>query len=150
MHKDKNGKLKMGPIWDFNLAFGNANYCGGSDTNSWAYQFNSRCPKDFWAVPFWWDKLLQDPEFVARLKQRWSQLRGGEFSDAAILNRIDDYSNILTKSGSVSDNFKTWQILGVYVWPNYFVGNTYQEELDYLSDWVKKRLSWMDGAISKL
>jgi hypothetical protein len=29
MHKDKSGKLKMGPIWDFNLAFGNADYCGG-------------------------------------------------------------------------------------------------------------------------
>ena len=27
MHKDKNPKLKMGPIWDFNLGFGNVNYC---------------------------------------------------------------------------------------------------------------------------
>jgi hypothetical protein len=27
--KDKNELLSIGPIWDFNLAFGNANYCGG-------------------------------------------------------------------------------------------------------------------------
>ena len=33
MYKDKNGPLTMGPIWDFNLAFGNADYCeGGSPT----------------------------------------------------------------------------------------------------------------------
>ncbi|MDQ3535806.1 MAG: CotH kinase family protein, partial [Bacteroidota bacterium] len=32
MHKDKNGKLIMGPVWDFNLAFGNADYCEGEKT----------------------------------------------------------------------------------------------------------------------
>ncbi len=50
MHKDKNEKLKMGPIWDFNLAFGNADYCDGGSTNVWAYQFNQRCPQDFLLV----------------------------------------------------------------------------------------------------
>jgi hypothetical protein len=150
MHKDKKGKLKMGPIWDFNLAFGNADYCGGGDTNSWAYQFNSRCPEDYWAVPFWWERFLQDPEFVAQLKTRWSQLRGGSFSETSILNKIEDYHTLLDKSGSVYENFKIWKILGVYIWPNNYIGKTYQDELDYLQDWVKKRLSWMDAAINEL
>ena len=150
MHKDKNGKLKMGPIWDFNLAFGNANYCGGGDTDSWAYQFNSRCPNDFWAVPFWWERFLQDPEFVSRLKARWAELRGNVLSDASILNKIDDYETLLNKSGSVDENFKVWQILGVYVWPNNYVGKTYQEELNYLQEWIKSRLTWMDRAVNNL
>jgi spore coat protein CotH len=150
MHKDKNGKLKMGPIWDFNLAFGNANYCGGGDTDSWAYQFNSRCPNDFWAVPFWWERFLQDPEFVTRLKARWAELRGNVLSDASILNKIDDYETLLNKSGSVDENFKVWQILGVYVWPNNYVGKTYQEELNYLQEWIKSRLTWMDRAVNNL
>jgi spore coat protein CotH len=150
MHKDKNGKLKMGPIWDFNLAFGNANYCGGGDTDSWAYQFNSRCPNDFWAVPFWWERFLQDPEFVSRLKARWAELRGNVLSDASILNKIDDYETLLNKSGSVEENFKVWQILGVYVWPNNYVGKTYQEELNYLQEWIKSRLTWMDRAVNNL
>ncbi len=51
--KDKNEKLKMGPIWDFNLAFGNANYCGGANTDVWAYKFNERCPGDFWVLSRW-------------------------------------------------------------------------------------------------
>ena len=65
MHKDKNEKLRMGPIWDFNLAFGNADYCDGGSTNVWAYKFNDRCSNDFWLVPFWWERLMQDPTYVA-------------------------------------------------------------------------------------
>ena len=72
MYKDKNGKLAMGPIWDFNLAFGNVNYCGGDLTNVWAYKFNERCSDDQWQIPFWWERLLQDPAFVEQLKQRWN------------------------------------------------------------------------------
>jgi len=43
LHKDKDskgGKLYIGPIWDFNLAFGNADYCQGSNTSGWAWDFN--------------------------------------------------------------------------------------------------------------
>ena len=150
MHKDKNGKLKMGPIWDFNLAFGNADYCGGGETNVWAYKFNERCPGDFWQIPFWWEKLLQDPAFVSQLKERWNILRGGTFSETSIIAKIDSYTNTLEKAGAIDENFKTWNILGVYLWPNNFVGNTYNEENNYLKDWMKDRLSWMDDAINSL
>ena len=68
---DKNEKLKMGPIWDFNLAFGNVNYCGGGETNVWAYKFNERCSNDFCQIPFWRDRLLTGPVFVVQLKGRW-------------------------------------------------------------------------------
>lgn len=150
MHKDKNGKLNMGPIWDFNLAFGNADYCGGGNSNSWAYKFNERCPGDFWVVPFWWERLLQDPAYVAQLKARWNSLRGGAFSEASILAKIDGYSGTLEKAGAINENFKTWVILGNYIWPNNFVGITYSEENGYLKDWIKSRLTWMDGAINEL
>ena len=46
MNKDKGGKINMGPIWDFNIAFGNANYCGGELTSGWAFNFNEICPQD--------------------------------------------------------------------------------------------------------
>lgn len=150
MHKDKNGKLKMGPIWDFNLAFGNANYCNGGDTNVWAYKFNERCPDDFWLVPFWWDRLLQDPIFVAQLKERWVTLRAGAFAEAAIQIKIDGYVAELNKSGAIAANFTAWPVLGTYIWPNNFVGDTYNEEVDFLRDWVGQRLTWLDSQISNL
>jgi len=150
MTKDKDDKLKMGPIWDFNLAFGNADYCSGGETDVWAYKFNERCAADFWQVPFWWERLLQDSAFVVRLKERWEALRGNVFSEAGILGKIDDYKTMLDKSGAVDTNFETWDVLNTYIWPNRFVGNSYDAEIDYLKNWVNARLTWMDGAINTL
>ena len=42
-------------------------------------------------------------------------------------------------------NFQRWPVLGQYVWPNSFVGPTFQSEVDWLKDWVTRRLSWMDA-----
>lgn len=148
--KDKNEKLKMGPIWDFNLAFGNANYCSGGNPNVWAYKFNERCPQDFWLTPFWWDRLLEDPNFVSQLKQRWSELRAGTFSESNILGKIDAYDLELTNAGAINENFDKWSVLGTYIWPNNFIGNSHDEEVDYLKNWVSDRLSWLDTSISGL
>lgn len=150
MHKDKNEKLKMGPIWDFNLAFGNADYCGGGSTNVWAYKFNDRCPNDFWLVPFWWDKLMQDPAYVALLKERWIGLRSNELSNANILGRVSEYESTLDKSGSRKANFEVWPVLGSYVWPNNFIGSNYDEEIGYLTNWIENRLAWLDSEINSL
>lgn len=150
MHKDKNEKLKMGPIWDFNLAFGNSDYCDGGSTNVWAYQFNQRCPQDFLLVPFWWERLLQDPAYVAKLQSRWNELRGSSLSNGAILSRIDSYTALLSVSGATKNNFLRWPVLGTYIWPNNFIGNTSEQELEYLTDWIENRLLWMDNEIEGL
>ena len=150
MHKNKNEKLKMGPIWDFNLAFGNADYCNGGETNVWAYKYNERCPDDFWSVPFWWHRLLEDPSFVTRLKERWNTLRGGTLSDAAILAKVDDYLTTLNDGAAINSNFAKWPVLGTYVWPNKFVGTTYDEETAYLIQWIQDRTFWLDNNIGAL
>ena len=41
-------------------------------------------------------------------------------------------------------NFQRWPVLGTYVWPNNFIGDTYAEEMGYLRDWTTERLEWMD------
>jgi len=148
--KDKNAKLNMGPIWDFNLAFGNCNYCGGGDTNVWTYKFNSRCSGDFWEIPFWWERLMQDPGFVSQLKTRWQELRAGAFSQGAIMSKIDGYIQTLTLAGAIDENFKKWPVLNQYVWPNNFVGSSYDEEINYMKTWINSRLSWLDNAIMQL
>ena len=148
--KDKNEKLKMGPIWDFNLAFGNANYCGGGNTNVWAYKFNDRCPNDFWLIPFWWEKLMEDPAFVIQLKDRWFELRSGQLSNNAIQDKIDFYETMLQSSLSIDRNFNRWPILSTYIWPNNFIGNTYEEELRYLREFIETRTTWLDINIADL
>lgn len=142
---DNGGKLHMGPVWDFNLAFGNADYCGGGAPQGWGYNFGINCPDDFWQLPFWWDRLREDPDFIALLGDRWNELREGEFSDERLNATIDSLVNVM--DDAPQRNFERWSVLGEYVWPNAFVGSTYEQEVDYLKRWVEDRTSWMDGAI---
>ena len=148
--KEKSEKLKMGPIWDFNLAFGNANYCGGGETNVWAYKFNERCSNDTWLIPFWWERLLSDPVFVSQLQNRWDELRSGAFSNQYIINKINSYTETLNAAGAIDANFEKWPVLTEYVWPNNYVGNTYSSEVTYLKTWINDRLSWLDTSIANL
>lgn len=151
LYKDKDsngGKLTMGPIWDFNLAWGNADYCEGSTTDGWELNFNKVCPGDFWQNPFWWDRLLQDPGFVEKLTTRWTALRASTFSDAALLQLVDDLTAEL--GAAVDRNFERWPVLGTYVWPNNFVGNSYEEEIDYLKGWIVDRSTWMDSNLPSI
>ena len=146
MYKDKdskNGDLFIGPPWDYNIGFGNANYCDGELTSGWAVDFNTICSADNWQVPFWWDRLLTDPDFVDRLKCRWTELRAGAFHTDSIVDVIDSVSNLI--SASAGRNFDRWDILSSHVWPNSYVGNTYPNELDYLKSWIQDRFTWIDN-----
>ncbi|MFT7120775.1 MAG: hypothetical protein ACJAZ9_000952 [Neolewinella sp.] len=151
MYKEKDskgGKLHMGPVWDFNFGFGNANYCGGDAIQGWGYDFGIYCPNDFWQLPFWWDRLREDPEFLSLLAERWRTLRQGDFANDKLVATIDSLRNEM--GDGVDRNFDRWDIIGVDFWPQAFVGDTYDEDLDYLKDWVTDRADWMDGAISEL
>ncbi len=150
MHKDKNGKLTMGPIWDFNLAFGNADYCSGGSSNGWAYAFNQRCANDFWQVPFWWERLLSDPTYVSALQDRWTTLRSGILNTSSIHTRIDQDISVLSKAGAIDQNFMIWPVIGQYIWPNNYVGSSYEDESAYFKDWISDRMTWLDSAISDL
>jgi CotH kinase protein len=149
LYKDRNSispKLKMGPIWDFNLGLGNADYCDGFKTTGWAFEFNKTCPSDGLSVPFWWEKLYTDVEFKKKMRSRWQQLRSKELSNDRLFLPIDSMVNVL-KDGQVR-NFQTWKILGKYVWPNATVLGTYTEEISYLKTWLTNRVAWLDNTIS--
>ena len=34
-----------------------------------------------------------------------------------------------------------------YVWPNEYVGGSYENEIDYLTNWITARLDWMDEQV---
>jgi len=136
LYKDRDsngGKLHAGPMWDFNLAFGNANYNDASEFDGWA--FNS-------GTPFWWQRFQQDPAFNNEARCRWEQLRSSILSDASIAKMIADYSVLLEEAQK--RNFVRWPILNEYVWPNNFVGGTYASELEYLNNWIQSRIRWLD------
>ncbi len=145
LHKDKNEKLKMGPLWDYNIALGND---GRSSSSGWIMNYNVNYPDDLWLVPFYWEKLYQDPTFQNALKTRWNELKSSTLSLASIHAKIDDYAGELEQAKAIDRNFERWDIMGEEVIFNSYVGETYQDEINYMKDWIKDRIEWMDAEIN--
>ncbi|MFK7935826.1 MAG: CotH kinase family protein, partial [Saprospiraceae bacterium] len=134
--KDSNGgKLHFGPIWDFNLGYGNFDFGCDEAANGWIYLCTSRA--------FWLNKIIGISSVRDRMHCRWQTLRQDELNTNTLLNRID---SLVTELGpAVEQNFTQFDVLGQYLWPNSFVGNTHTEEIDFLKSWLIQRLNWMDN-----
>ncbi len=141
----KSPKLTMGPIWDYNLTYGNADYCDGNNYRGWAFNFSTVCTNDVYQLPFWWNRLLQDLAFGKKVKEKYKKIRQTVLTPQQLGVFVDSTTNLLTEART--RNFGKWPVIGVYVWPNGYVGPTYQKEVEYLKDWIGQRLSWMDAAI---
>lgn len=144
MFKDrdsKGGKLKMGPVWDFNLAFNNADYNNSSDPTGWEIDLSYGCP-------FWWKRLREDTGYVNSYYCRWNQLRQSTFSLYSIHKFLDSTYAVLEDASY--RNFQRWPVLGIYVWPNPSpLSYSMREETDSLKSWITKRVNWMDSELSK-
>ena len=146
MYKDRDdngGKLTMGPFWDYNLAYGNADYCEGGLTAGWEVDGDGGACG--WNNPFWFERLLDDTTYQNRLKCRWEYLRDRSFHEDSIFNFIDSIALYL--DDAQQRNFQKWDVLGTYIWPNFYIGNTYQDELIFIKTWLSGRLAWIDNNI---
>ena len=143
MYKDKDsedGRLTMGPIWDYNLAFGNADYYDGWNPEGW--QMDIELGNDGFKIPFWWYRIWDDEIFTTAFNQRWHVLRQSIFSEDYIINLIDSATTLI--DDAQARNFQRWPVLDEYVWPNAYVGGSYANEIEYLKNWINVRLEWMD------
>ena len=138
------GRLMAGPVWDYNLAWWNADYCNGNLSAGWAYQFGTACPGDGWQVPFWWDRFLQDSIYSRDLKCRWLSLRQNVLDTTHVFYLIDSMATYLNEAQQ--RHFVRWPILGVYTWPNPSpLATTFAGEIANLKQWVRDRWAWMDA-----
>ena len=148
MHKNRQGKLVMGPVWDFNISAGNANYLNGEFPTGWYYTQlagSGHCglgcePKD------WYVRLMQDSQYLERQRTRWWELRQGAFSEDAINEMIIGYAQEVAEAQV--RHYQKWPILGQYVWPNqpgYWMLTTYQAEVEWMRNWLMTRLAWLDA-----
>ena len=129
------GKLKAGPPWDYNLTYGNMDY--GDDireTYNWLYTRT--------ISPYWWRRLMNDPWFENEVFCRWDDISANLYNDDQVFQILD--SSIQVMNSSIDYNFERWPVLGEYVWPNYFIAETHEEEIDFMQDWISERLIWMD------
>lgn len=135
--KDRGGKLKMEPIWDWNLSMGLVKGKQGYMAQHWYWpQLNDQQYS-------WYRRLFEDPDFGQRYVDRWAQWRTNVFATSNVWKRIDTLAATLQEPAA--RNFERWPILGDTIGPEYFVGKTYAEEITYLKTWVSNRLAWIDA-----
>ncbi|MGE5612204.1 MAG: CotH kinase family protein, partial [Bacillota bacterium] len=153
-YKDRGGKIKMGPIWDYNLSMGNADYYSGSSAIGWYYSQLSDYDYPYWR------RLFQDPDFQQRWIDRWQELRRDAFSTNRIMADIDALVQLLSDGNGnypvgayptqpannpVVRNFKRWNVLGTYLWPNGYVGRGWMDDVNWMKNFLKTRLAWIDS-----
>lgn len=135
MNLSRNGKLKMGPLWDFDLAFGNVDY----NTND--------NPEGFWLKNniAWYKSLFKDPAFVSLVKERFDYFYSQK---DVIFNEINRNAEYL-QYAAVENNNK-WSTLYNYTWPNNEVLGSYQNEVQSLKTWLNRRFEWLKTALYAL
>ncbi len=151
LYKDrdsKGGKLRVGPVWDFDLGFGNASWSEGADTAGWdLLVLPQTIANDLYEdhIPPWWQRLGEDSCFWQAAGDRWAELRKGPFSTTNIVALIDSSAAVLNEAQA--RNFERWPILDSLIWGNPHVWGSYANEVAYLKEWTTARLTWMDNAL---
>lgn len=132
--------IHAGPLWDYNLAFGNADYGAASRTDG--FQYATPYTSDTYPIPSWLSRVVESETFQQRARERWTELRRGAWSTDALISWIDTTAARL--DDAQARNFARWPILDEDVWPNAFAGGTYEAEIGYLKGWLAERLAWLD------
>ena len=134
MNFSRGGKLHMGPVWDFDIAFGNVDYRGNYE------------PEGFWIKhQAWFDRLFMDSIFRARVKERFAYFYS-RFDD--ILDGINADAHYLRYS--VEENENRWGTLYRATWPNYNVWGCYDNEVQYMKSWLTRRMNWLREEYGKM
>ncbi len=160
-HKDRGGRFRAGPIWDFNISLGNADYASGDKATGWSYDAATGVGQ------LWYPRLHTDPDYRQAHWDRYWQLRAGLFATDTIMATIDRHMATLLDgyTGAVSNrapasiqnpaarHFRRWPRLGIRDWPNPAAETkitNWQAEVNYMKDWLKPRLEWLDDQSLRL
>lgn len=132
-HKDREGKLRAGPVWDYNLTFGNDLFFWGYDrshTNVW--QFNNGDNTG----PYFWLRLFNDPTYKCYLSKRWFEVTnpGGPMSYAAVVEIIDYYTDLLDESAAREQ--QRWGTVGSRL-----------DNVNAMKTWLQERILWISNNI---
>lgn len=132
-HKDRNGKLRAGPIWDFNLTFGNDLFFWGFDrshTSGWQFDDGDNVGAKFWK------DLYDDSTFKCYLSKRWLELTavGQPLHSDAINSFIDEVSS--TTEEAAARNHARWGI-----------SEDRAEHLSAMKQWVTDRVAWITSQL---
>ncbi|MEO5643490.1 MAG: CotH kinase family protein [Bacteroidia bacterium] len=151
-HKEKDnangtiGKLKAGPVWDFDWAWKDIWDCSifqATDGSGWAYHIND-CSPDINGTG-WYVRLLQDSSFANELNCRWTELRATIFDTTTLFHYMDSIA--LYSNEAQARHYAYWGHMGAATGTPEVnpPAQSYQEEVDNLKAWIRRRIIWMDA-----
>lgn len=140
-YKPKDGKLIMGPVWDFDMAFGNhkgdiKNYDGWASGEATYYEMTKN----------WATYLVKNEAFMNIVRERWIEKR--DILLACADEAVDYYYNKV--SASAEENFKIWNIMNKQIGlgnVDYKKYNTYELQVQYLKEFISMRAEWIDNEL---
>lgn len=141
MYKPEGGKLILGPVWDFDMAFGNhrgdiKGYDGWATAEATYSYVNDT----------WTTYLIKDDDFMKLVKERWNEKRDLLLNTAnTVLNEL--YEKV---SPSADENFKLWDIMDEQIGEgnvDYRKYNTYELQIEYIREFITARANWIDAKL---
>ncbi|UCD51442.1 MAG: lamin tail domain-containing protein [Phycisphaerales bacterium] len=128
--KKRNGKLEMGPLWDFDRALDSTD---GRDNN--AQSWHGTGDGTDYHNYVWWNELFEDVNFWQKYIDRWYALREGAFSTASLNATID----------AMADELREAEVRNTDRWRSYAPRyGGFQGEIDHLKEWLETRCLWVD------
>lgn len=126
-HKDRNGKLRAGPVWDFNLSYGNdLQSMDRSHYDIWQFSNGDNTGSVFW------HQLFEDDMFRCALANRWKKLT----APGAPLS----YSQIISVIDSLTDRVDQARQRDCSRWFRFYNYNTH---INNMKTWIQNRISWL-------
>lgn len=142
MYKEEGSKLKMGPIWDFDLSCGNDSQDSNAvKTDGWFSFLNYKNQ--------WMYNLMKDREVVNLFKKRWHE----KYEDILkIINTIPEIYDYI--EDSALRNFKIHDVIGKektwYTVDKVYNIKTYEGQVEYLYNWLLDRVEWINNNVDSL
>ncbi len=143
LHKDRDGKLVAGPLWDFDLIAGVGMTSQAPNLSTSGFHYEA-AESRLEVTADWFPILVADPSFDTQLRARYQELRQGVLSDAQIIARMATLSQGL--AGGAARNFQKWDNLtteriDVFTTPTV---DSWEGQLTVMRTWLIERLAWLD------
>ncbi|HXJ74240.1 MAG TPA: CotH kinase family protein, partial [Candidatus Dormibacteraeota bacterium] len=150
LSKDRGGKLKLGPFWDFDRSLGNTTQIGGAGTTGWYSDAITSFFASYWGLPPaqvveypWFRRLFQDSNFSQQYVDRYQELRRTVLSETNIAATVDRLA--AARLESQARNYQKWPTLNSVIAPSSLAFPTYQQHVNHLKTWITQRLAWIDS-----
>lgn len=141
----KGDKIYGGPCWDFDLSSGN---CSSSYYTTYNNVYGSgNSWEGLWCNVLWFRPLLKYDEFKDALKKRYLEIQDiivNLFADNRIGENYID-TTIEKYNGSITRNYTKagWIVGKVYSELERIPDKTYEENVEFYRNWLKKRNEWL-------